>query len=173
MATRRVYAFALSCVIPPRRVLVVYKLECAIKKTLLQKSSSEYVLHAVGESFNYEFPQQQDEHNRITNRSASSVTFRNCSYREVARPVCRRSSHVAALVLNSELSTFGKRIGRSMDVVEQHMMQTRTVPQFLTLSQIFNILEIVRSRVSSLSESSLRLLFSMSKLHYMFWLLRL
>jgi predicted XRE-type DNA-binding protein len=96
------------------------------------------------------------------------VIFRNCSYREVAerlRPVCRRFSHVAALVLNSELSTLGKRICRSMDVVEQHMMQTQTVPQFLTLSQIFNVLEIVRSRVSSLSESSLRLLFSMSKLH--------
>jgi predicted XRE-type DNA-binding protein len=58
-----------------------------------------------------------------------------------------------------------KRIVRSMDVVEQHMKQTRTVPQFLILSRIFNVLEIVRSRVSSLSESSLRLLFSMSKLH--------
>jgi hypothetical protein len=56
------------------------------------------------------------------------VIFRNCSYREVARPVCRRFSHVAAVVLNSELSTFAKRIGRSMDAVEQHMMRTRPAP---------------------------------------------
>jgi hypothetical protein len=33
-----------------------------------------------------------------------------------------------------------------MEVVEQHMKQTRTVPQFLILSRIFNALEIVRSR---------------------------
>jgi predicted XRE-type DNA-binding protein len=95
------------------------------------------------------------------------VIFRKCSYREVAerlRPVCRRFSHVAAVVLNSEFSTLGKRIVHSMEVMEQHMKQTRTVPQFLTLSRISNALEIVRSRVSSLSES-LRLLFSMSKLH--------
>jgi hypothetical protein len=76
METRRAYAFTLPRVVSPRRVLVVYKLQCTIKRIkrtlLLEKSSSEDVLHAVGESFNYEFPQQQDEHNRITNRSASS-----------------------------------------------------------------------------------------------------
>lgn len=95
------------------------------------------------------------------------LIFKNCSSREVAeqlRLVCRRFSQVAALVLNSELSTLGKRIGRTMDAVEERVNRTQTVSQFLTLNRIFGVLEMVRSRVSSLSESSLQLLFSVSKL---------
>jgi hypothetical protein len=91
------------------------------------------------------------------------LIFKNCSCREVAerlRPVCKRFSAVAALVLNSELWTMGKRIGRSMDAVELQMTRTRTASQYLTLNRIFNVLEMVGSRVNSLNES-----FSVSKLH--------
>ncbi|XP_023722789.1 uncharacterized protein LOC111872805 isoform X2 [Cryptotermes secundus] len=53
---------------------------------------------------------------------------------------------VAALVLNSELSTLGKRIGRTMDAVEERVNTTETMSQFLTLNRIFGVLEMVRSR---------------------------
>lgn len=96
------------------------------------------------------------------------LIFKNFSSSEVAkqlRLVCRRFSHVAALVLNSELSTLGRRIVRSMDAVEEHMKTAQTVSQLRALNRTFGLLILARSHVSSLSESSLRLLFSVSKLH--------
>jgi hypothetical protein len=96
------------------------------------------------------------------------LIFKHCCYREVAeniRPVCRKFYNAAALVLNSEFCTLGRKIHRTMVAVEQNMMRTQTESQFQVLSQTFNTLEIVKSRVSSLSDSLLRLVFSKSKLH--------
>jgi hypothetical protein len=78
------------------------------------------------------------------------LVFKHCCYREVAeniRPVCRKFSNVAALVLNSEFCTLGVKIDRTMAAVEQKIMRT----QRDSLILIFNTLEIVKSRVSSLS----------------------
>jgi hypothetical protein len=77
------------------------------------------------------------------------LVFKNCSYRDVAeniRAVCRKFHSAAGLVLNSELCNLDRKIHQTMIAVEQNMMRAKTESQFQALNQIFNTLEIVKSR---------------------------